>query len=76
MGTEELAVVAETHLEDPEALEELQRAIREKLGGTTGLSARHVLLVPPTGIEKTSSGKLARRATRARYAERLTGGAA
>jgi acyl-CoA synthetase (AMP-forming)/AMP-acid ligase II len=29
--------------------------------------------VPPGGVEKTTSGKLARRATRARYADRLEG---
>jgi len=38
---------------------------------TSGLGLRHVLLVPPGGIEKTTSGKLARRATRSRYLERM-----
>jgi acyl-CoA synthetase (AMP-forming)/AMP-acid ligase II len=71
IGTEEIAIVAETHVEGDEALAAMRRAVRDKLTDATGLSARHVLLVPPGGIEKTSSGKLARHATRARYADRL-----
>jgi hypothetical protein len=38
-----------------------------------GLALRHVLLVPPGGVEKTTSGKLARTATRQRYADQLPG---
>lgn len=74
VGTEELVAVAETHLSDETELKALERAIRAKLVDTTGLSVRHVLLVPPGGIEKTSSGKLARRATLARYADRIGSG--
>ena len=36
---------------------------------TIGLGIRHLHLVPPGGIDKTTSGKLARRSTRARYPE-------
>lgn len=74
-GTEELAVVAETRDLDEEKLAALRRAVRDKVTGTTGLSARHVLLVEPGGIEKTTSGKLARRATRERYADQIGGNA-
>lgn len=67
-GTEDLAAVVETKEADPVALERLREAIRAAVLRATGLGLRHVLLVPPGGIEKTSSGKLARRATRLRYA--------
>jgi len=66
-GTEEIAAVAETHVTDGAELRELSGAVRQAVTRTLGLSVRHLLLVPPGGIEKTSSGKLARRATRDRY---------
>jgi len=68
-GTEDIAAVAETKLTDAAALDDLRQRIRAALGAATGLGLRYVLLVPPGGIEKTTSGKLARRATRARYAD-------
>ena len=68
-GTEDLAIVAETREESPEALERIRSGIVAEVHGVTGLVARHVRLVPAGGIEKTTSGKLARRATRARYEE-------
>jgi len=71
VGTEEIAAVAETHVTDEAELTALRRAVRQSVSETTGLSLRHVLLVPPGGIEKTTSGKLARRATRERYTEQL-----
>jgi acyl-CoA synthetase (AMP-forming)/AMP-acid ligase II len=67
-GTEELAVVVETKEEDPRALSELSRAIRTRVTRTIGLGIRHLKLVPPGGVEKTTSGKLARKATYRRYA--------
>ena len=73
-GTEDIAAVAETKLEDAAALEALREQIRAAVTAATGLALRHVILVPPGGIEKTTSGKLARRATRARYAEALADG--
>ncbi|MCI0548616.1 MAG: acyl-phosphate glycerol 3-phosphate acyltransferase, partial [Candidatus Rokubacteria bacterium] len=68
-GTEDVAVVAETREEDAEERAGLESAIRARVVGALGLALRHVLLVPPGGVEKTTSGKLARRATRARYAD-------
>lgn len=69
-GTEELAAVIETR-ETGEAAAALDRAVRDKVLRSTGLALRHVVLVPPGGVEKTTSGKLARRATRARHAALL-----
>lgn len=82
-GTEDLAAIVETKLaraddgggrageDDAPELVALTRAIRSHVTRTTGLALRHVKLVPPGGIRKTTSGKLARAATRERYAAEL-----
>jgi len=65
-GTEELGVVAETRAPEsdhPELARSIRAAVREGLG----LAVRHLKLVPPGGVEKTTSGKLARRATYERH---------
>src|SRR4029453_6124912 len=67
-GTEELAVIAEAHVTDPGERGALEHAIRRAVSAGTGLAVRHLLLVPPGGVEKTSSGKLARRGRGARGA--------
>jgi acyl-CoA synthetase (AMP-forming)/AMP-acid ligase II len=68
-GTEDLGAVVETKLEEEGALADLGRALRREVIRSLGLAIRHLHLVPPGGIEKTTSGKLARSATRARYPE-------
>ena len=70
-GTEELGAVVETRDVAPDAQGPLRDAIRAAVNRVTGLGLRYVLLVPAGGVEKTSSGKLARRATQRRYAEAL-----
>jgi acyl-CoA synthetase (AMP-forming)/AMP-acid ligase II len=70
-GTEDVAAVVETRVEDQTERAALGDAIRASVADATGLGLRHLLLVPPGGIEKTTSGKLARRATRTRWTERL-----
>jgi acyl-CoA synthetase (AMP-forming)/AMP-acid ligase II len=72
-GTEDLAAVAETKERDPVLLQRIEREVRARVLAATGLPLRHLLLVPPGGVEKTTSGKLARAATRERYADRLRG---
>ena len=72
-GTEDLAAVVETKLTDPEALVTLRDRIRGEVTRQTGLALRWATLVPPGGVEKTSSGKLARGATQRRWADRLAG---
>jgi acyl-CoA synthetase (AMP-forming)/AMP-acid ligase II len=67
-GTEEVAVVAEVRTQDPDELDALRRAIRNEIVRETGLGVRHLVLVQPGGVQKTTSGKLARSATRDRYA--------
>jgi acyl-CoA synthetase (AMP-forming)/AMP-acid ligase II len=70
-GTEDVAAVVETRVDDAREQAALGEAIRTSVSNATGLGLRHLLLVPPGGIEKTTSGKLARRATRERWAEHL-----
>jgi acyl-CoA synthetase (AMP-forming)/AMP-acid ligase II len=70
-GTEEIAAVIETRETDDERREVLVRAARKQVIGATGMPLRHVILVPPGGVVKTSSGKLARRATRERHRDQL-----
>ena len=72
-GTEDVAAVVETRETDDQAQQELRNAIRAEVTRITGLGLRHVILVPPGGVEKTTSGKLARGATQRRYAELLGG---
>jgi acyl-CoA synthetase (AMP-forming)/AMP-acid ligase II len=67
-GTEDVAAVVETRLTGAAERAALEEAIRVEVVRATGLAVRHVVLVPPGGVEKTTSGKLARRATRARHA--------
>jgi len=68
-GTEELGAVVETRVEAADALADLRRSVRSEVARTIGLGIRRLHLVPPGGIDKTTSGKLARRSTRARYPE-------
>jgi acyl-CoA synthetase (AMP-forming)/AMP-acid ligase II len=70
-GTEDVYAVVETRETAPEAQAKLIEAIRVAVVGATGIGLRHVLLVPPGGVEKTTSGKLARSATRRRWAADL-----
>ena len=69
LGTEELAAVVETRVEEESERKALADAIRLEVSRSLGLGLRIVHLVPPLGIQKTTSGKLARRATRDRYPE-------
>ena len=73
-GTEELGAVAETHEEDPARREAIARAIRTAVSRSFGIGVRHLRLVGPGGIVKTTSGKIARAATRERYARELADG--
>jgi len=70
-GTEEVAAVVETREDDPDGRARLEAAIRAAVIDATGLALRHLVLVPPGGVEKTTSGKLARTATRRRWAAAL-----
>ncbi len=68
-GTEKLIVVAETRT-SPSQHDELRRAINDVIVRLIGEPPDDVALVEPHTVLKTSSGKLRRAATRARYEQR------
>lgn len=65
-SSEQLVIVAERpgRKADPQ---EVADAVRATIAGRHGVMARDVLLVPNGSIPRTSSGKIARRATKAAY---------
>jgi 1-acyl-sn-glycerol-3-phosphate acyltransferase len=67
LGTESLAVVAETRVMDRADRERLAGAVTERVAGALGLPPDVVTLVPPGAVPKTSSGKVRRAATREMY---------
>jgi acyl-CoA synthetase (AMP-forming)/AMP-acid ligase II len=66
-GTEDVAMVAETDLTDPDARQALADAIRQRITKNSDVALRLVHIVDPRWIIKTSSGKLARSANREKY---------
>ncbi len=66
-GHEQVVVVAETRETDPARLDELGREVRAKVLESVGLRVDDVVLLPPSSLPKTSSGKLQRRRTRQLY---------
>jgi 1-acyl-sn-glycerol-3-phosphate acyltransferase len=66
-GTERLVVVAETRELEATALEPLRQQIDAAVVDLLGTPADDVVLAPPQTVLKTSSGKVRRADTRARY---------
>jgi 1-acyl-sn-glycerol-3-phosphate acyltransferase len=66
-GTESLVVVAETRETDEGRRDALCAAIRERVDEVVGLPPDQVVLVPPGGVPKTSSGKIRRASTKEMY---------
>lgn len=64
-STEELVIIAET--KEEEGLDELAQVVKKRVHDVLGVRARDVVLVPPGGLPKTSSGKLQRRKTKTQY---------
>lgn len=73
-GTEKLAAVVETRASRPDEQEDLRAAIRKAVTRATGLGLGVLVLTPPNGVEKTTSGKLSRSGTRSRYRSELEAG--
>jgi fatty-acyl-CoA synthase len=67
MGTEEVEVIAEVNLEEPEKLELISDQIRQAVTRGSAISLRQVLLVKNKWLIKTSSGKVARSANKEKY---------
>lgn len=65
--TEHLVILAETRKKEPQALEQLRRAINSVVTDLTGSPPDKVVLAPPNTVLKTSSGKIRRNASREVY---------
>lgn len=75
LGTEEVYIVAEAATEDPDEQLRLAELVRQHVTRHSAVALRHVRIVGPKWILKTSSGKTARAANRDKYL-REAGGAA
>jgi acyl-CoA synthetase (AMP-forming)/AMP-acid ligase II len=67
MGTEDVVVIAETDLEEPQARQDLADLIRAHITQNSPVSLRQVKITDAGWIIKTSSGKTSRSANKARY---------
>ena len=66
-GTERLIVMAETKETNPEARAKLIAAAHEVVTAVAGSPADDIVLVPPRGVPKTSSGKVRRSSAKELY---------
>lgn len=67
LGTEDIAVIAEVEINDPDAHKRIASDMRVRIAQATDVMARYVHLVEPMWLLKTSSGKLARTANRDKF---------
>jgi 1-acyl-sn-glycerol-3-phosphate acyltransferase len=67
LGTERLVLVAETRLQDQQALTALRGTITALAADLLGIPPDEVVLAGPGSVLKTTSGKIRRAATRERY---------
>jgi acyl-CoA synthetase (AMP-forming)/AMP-acid ligase II len=74
-GTEEVCLVAETDTEDEAQLTRLANEVRQHVTRNSAIALRHVRVVGPKWILKTSSGKTARAANRDKFLRELNGSA-
>jgi acyl-CoA synthetase (AMP-forming)/AMP-acid ligase II len=70
-GTEDVVIVAEVDSEDPAERERIANLIRRHVTQNSAIALRHVRVVGPRWILKTSSGKTARSANREKFLSEL-----
>jgi acyl-CoA synthetase (AMP-forming)/AMP-acid ligase II len=73
-GTEDAVVVAEADTEDPQEQQEIADLIKQHITRRSAIALRHVRVVGPQWILKTSSGKTARRANKEKFLRELSEG--
>lgn len=68
-GSQQIVVAAEARMSDDETVdaEPLRRAMAEHVRASVGIPAKDIILVAPSTLPKTSSGKLQRSLCRSRY---------
>jgi acyl-CoA synthetase (AMP-forming)/AMP-acid ligase II len=70
-GTEEVVIIAEGDSEDPDEQQKIADAIRLHVTKNSAIALRHVKVVGPKWILKTSSGKTARSANKEKFLREL-----
>jgi fatty-acyl-CoA synthase len=73
MGTEDVCMVSEADTEDPDEQDRIAELVREHVTRGSAVALRHVHVVGPKWILKTSSGKTARAANRDKYLREIGG---
>lgn len=75
LGTEDIAIVVEvdkhTSIEDNKARSAILREVRARVAKSTDVTAKYVHVAPPMWLIKTSSGKIARTATREKFIQEV-----
>jgi acyl-CoA synthetase (AMP-forming)/AMP-acid ligase II len=70
-GTEDVIVVAEVDSTDPEEHHRIAEGVRQAINRGSAIAVRHVHVVTPPWIVKTSSGKTARLANKDKYLKEM-----
>ena len=70
-GTEEVVIIAEGDSEDPDEQQKIADRIRAHVTKNSAIALRHVRVVGPKWILKTSSGKTARSANKEKFLREL-----
>ncbi len=70
-GTEEVVIIAEVDSEDEEQHQKIADALRAHVTKNSAIALRHVKVVGPKWIVKTSSGKTARTANKEKFINEL-----
>jgi acyl-CoA synthetase (AMP-forming)/AMP-acid ligase II len=70
-GTEDVVVVAEVDTDDPDEQRHIAEGVRLAVNRGSAIAVRHVHVVRPPWIVKTSSGKTARLANREKYLKEM-----
>jgi fatty-acyl-CoA synthase len=72
-GTEEVVIIAESDFEDEAEQQKIADAIRQHVTKNSAIALRHVIVVGPKWVVKTSSGKTARSANKEKFLTELNG---
>jgi acyl-CoA synthetase (AMP-forming)/AMP-acid ligase II len=72
-GTEEVVIIAEIDSEDVQEQQKIADVLRAYITKNSAIALRHVKIVGPKWIVKTSSGKTARAANKEKFLEELNG---
>ncbi|MCL6511494.1 MAG: AMP-binding protein [Anaerolineae bacterium] len=72
-GTEDVVIVAEAESDDPAERERVAEAVRQHITRNSDVAVRQVMMVDPRWLIKTSSGKVARSANKAKYLAEIMG---